>query len=81
MDINLTIDIQNPYVYYHKHFVIDTNISTNIAGYTYIYINRQSSLYKEHPELVPIYERTLQIANEIVDVQNIKLNLTFNINC
>ena len=81
MDINLTIDIQNPYIYYHKHFVTDTNINTNIAGCTYIYINLQSSLYKEHPELVPIYEQTLQIANEIVEVQNIQLNLTFNINC
>ena len=56
-------------------------MNTNIAGYTYIYINLQYCLYREHQELVPIYEQTLQIANEIVEMQNIQLNLTFNINC
>ena len=60
---------------------MDTNVSTNITGYTYISINLKSSLYKEHPELVPIYEQTLQIANELVEAENIQLNLTFNINC
>ena len=41
-------------------------MNTNIAGYTYISINLQSSLYKEHPELVPNYEQTLQIATKLV---------------
>ena len=73
--------MQNPYVYYHKHFVTDTNINTNIAGYTYFSINLQSSLYKQHPKLVSIYEQTLKIASELVEVQNIQLNLIFNVNC
>ena len=77
LDINLTKNIHNPCVFYHKHFITDTNIDTNLAVYIYIYVNLRSSQEKEHPELKTIYKKTLRIAHELAEVNHIQLTLTF----
>ena len=86
IDRTLTINIEirvftiiNILLRVHIQILIQKDIFIYI--YIYIYIYLRSSLEKDNPDQIVIYDQTLRVAHTLVDTTNFKLNLTFHIIC